>query len=274
MPADSSPTSRSHDLTHCLDVTFSADERQVRPHTQAPQAIGARWVEAANTEFGLLSSAMLDEGSYAPGFATKGADRALATAETAFMLAIDDDEKQTDEDDRPAPPAGMIVAVPAARPRSPIAGQTSSTAQATPPRAVRALTPHKAEAPARPSLSPEAVRAVLSQPTAALLPAVDRTTSSPVEAGPALALPAPKPRAKSFAPPARARVRSFAGQLGVPVMPPAAAIPASPTAPMSSAHRLVVVTTTSPRTRSLNMAAAILSGLAAAMAVMAVVVSV
>lgn len=331
MPADQSFTSRSLFATHCLDVRDLADSAPVRVPTAAPR----RWVEAAQTELGLLADALVGGVSYLesvqptpdptlderPGFARPGQREAIATAQTAFMLAIDDDEKETDEDEPPVrgPTAmGMIVAVPAVRPQSPIAGQTDTTGPMTPVR-------H----PLR-DLDPSAVRALLSQPTAALLPMQPArasvasgelpservqalslpalATPAPVKAlkplkaapplppaatGPLLAtaatsstpLPvlarAPKARPQTFLPvrpsAAKARARSFAEQLalGVPVRP--LAIPADPTAPMSTAPfgtaPRVVVTRRSPQ-RALNMTAAILSGLAAAMAVMAVVVSV
>lgn len=292
MTGEGLPTSRSLSLTHCLLVSTATHDE--RPRLTGAHVHGARWVEAAHTELGELAelSSMLGEASR-PGFA--GTNRGtLGTAETSLMLAIDEDEPNTTRARRTPVPA-LVVAVPAVRPQAPIFGQTESTGPMTPKRPLRAEAPstrpgvvsppqrtsapppamavraHTTPAPRAkdtptPAVDAAAVRAVLAQPTALLLPAEPTPSPSP-------RAPLARPRAKSFVAPASARPLSFVSRLGVPVVPP----PAMDTAPMGrlvvSSARVVVVSQ-SPQQRALNMAAAILSGLAAAMAVMAVAISV
>jgi hypothetical protein len=296
MTGEGLPTSRSLSLTHCLLVSTATHDE--RPRLTGAHVHGARWVEAAHTELGELGelSSMLGEASR-PGFA--GANRGtIGTAETSLMLAIDEDEPDTTRARRTPVPA-LVVAVPAVRPQAPIFGQTESTGPMTPKRPLRAEVPstkpgvvstpqrtsapppamavraHTAPAPRAkdtpaPAVDAAAVRAVLAQPTALLLPAEPMPSPSPSSRPLA---PLARPRAKSFVAPASARPLSFVSRLGVPVVPP----PAMDTAPMGrlvvSSARVVVVSQ-SPQQRALNMAAAILSGLAAAMAVMAVAISV
>lgn len=292
MTGEGLPTSRSLSLTHCLLVSTATHDE--RPRLTGAHVHGARWVEAAHTELGELAelSSMLGEASR-PGFA--GNNRGtIGTAETSLMLAIDEDEPDTTRARRTPVPA-LVVAVPAVRPQAPIFGQTESTGPMTPKRPLRAEAPstkpgvvsppqrtsapppagairaHTPPAPRAkdtpaPAVDAAAVRAVLAQPTALLLPAEPTPSARPLA-------PLARPRAKSFVAPASARPLSFVSRLGVPVVPP----PAMDTAPMGrlvvSSARVVVVSQ-SPQQRALNMAAAILSGLAAAMAVMAVAISV
>jgi hypothetical protein len=285
MTGEGLPTSRSLSLTHCLLVSSATHDE--RPRLTGAHVHGARWVEAAHTELGELAelSSMLGEASR-PGFA--GTNRGtIGTAETSLMLAIDEDEPDTTRARRTPVPA-LVVAVRAARPQAPIVGQTESTGPMTPKRPLRAevsppqrrsapppppppmaVRAHTPPAPAQdtPARAVDAaVRAVLAQPTSLLLPAEPAAIARPLAS---LA----RPRAKSFVAPAGARPLSFVSRLGVPVVPP----PAMDTAPMgrlvASSARVVVVSQ-SPQQRALNMAAAILSGLAAAMAVMAVAISV
>lgn len=287
MTGDGLPTSRSLSLTHCLLVSTATHDE--RPRLTGAHVQGARWVEAAHTELGELAELSLLGEASRPGFA--GPNRGtLGTAETSLMLAIDEDEPDTTRARRTPVPA-LVVAVPAVRPQAPIYGQTESTGPMTPkhplraeapstkpgvvsppqrrsappppPVAVRAHTPAQ-DTPAR--AVDAAVRAVLAQPTSLLLPAEPTPGARPLAQ---LA----RPRAKSFVAPAGSRPLSFVSRLGVPVVPP----PAMDTAPMgrlvASSARVVVVSQ-SPQQRALNMAAAILSGLAAAMAVMAVAISI
>lgn len=274
MTGDGLPTSRSLSLTHCLLVSTATHDE--RPRLTGAHVQGARWVEAAHTELGELAelSSLLGEASL-PGFA--GAHRGtLGTAETSLMLAIDEDEPDTTRARRTPVPA-LVVAVPAVRPQAPIYGQTESTGPMTPKRPLRAEAPstkrgvraHTPPAPVQdtPARAVDAaVRAVLAQPTSLMLPAEPTPGARPLAQ---LA----RPRAKSFVAPAGSRPLSFVSRLGVPVVPP----PAMDTAPMgrlvASSARVVVVSQ-SPQQRALNMAAAILSGLAAAMAVMAVAISI
>lgn len=282
MTGDGLPTSRSLSLTHCLIVSTATHDE--RPRLTGAHVHGARWVEAAHTELGELAELSLLGEASRPGFA--GTNRGtIGTAETSLMLAIDEDEPDTTRARRTPVPA-LVVAVPAARPQAPIVGQTESTGPMTPKRPLRAevVSPPqrtsappppmaiRAHTPPAPALDTPArtvdaaVRAVLAQPTSLLLPAEPAAIARPLAS---LA----RPRAKSFVAPAGARSLSFVSRLGVPVVPP----PAMDTAPMArlvASSARVVVVSQSPQQRALNMAAAILSGLAAAMAVMAVAISV
>ena len=243
---------------------ISTDEIVVSaPLRQTSGPAGARWVEAARTELGQLATL---GGLFDNGFnEKKRKGSTTATAETAFLLAIDASEKDTDRKDSTPPRHEMPKLI---RPAQPIFGDTEPM---TPP--CPAPAPIQQVARPRLSIAPEAVRAILAQPTAMLAPSDDPEALQRITIGPVGPAAAEKPRAKSFVPPKGARKSSFVGRLGVAVVAQRPSRPPPPTATSSGHHRVMVVSQ-SPRTRAWNMAAAVMSGLAAAMAVMAVVVSI
>lgn len=200
-----------------------------------PAAPRAQWIGSASTELGHLATMSLD--ALSGGGFLDDSSHGLASAETAFLV-LDDSTS-----DVPGP------ALPVARPR------------------------HDTAPMARPSVTPEAARAFLSQPVPA--PEVDPEPVQRITIGPSK--PAPR---KSNPPAARSR-ESFVGALGAPAAArpaPAMAMAMTPAMVFAPALRTVPSAPVYPAqlqrsARALNFAAAVLSGLAAAMLVMVVLVA-
>ena len=168
-------SSRSPLAPHLVAVGISTDEIVVSaPLRQTSGPAGARWVEAARTELGQLATL---GGLFDNGFnEKKRKGSTTATAETAFLLAIDASEKDTDRKDSTPPRHEMPKLI---RPAQPIFGDTEPM---TPP--CPAPAPIQQVARPRLSIAPEAVRAILAQPTAMLAPSDDPEALQRITIGP------------------------------------------------------------------------------------------